>query len=139
MNERDERSVRHQHIDSKMINRLRIYMVVAIIMLISVAYEVLLGTITIQLAILGIVGGLIIGAIVGRMFRLNWDEDTSTVIGYVDWIGAVILIIYLIFIFARAQYLGLALILSITAGTMLGRVLSTRHNLNKILRAWKII
>jgi uncharacterized membrane protein YagU involved in acid resistance len=114
-------------------------MVVAIIMLISVAYEVLLGTITIQLAILGIVGGLIIGAIVGRMFRLNWDEDTSTVIGYVDWIGAVILIIYLIFIFARAQYLGLALILSITAGTMLGRVLSTRHNLNKILRAWKII
>ncbi len=139
MDKKDEISVSRQHIDSKMINRLRIYTVIAIVMLILVAYEVLQGTFSIQLAILGIFGGLIVGSIVGRMYRLDWDEDNSNVTGYIDGIGVFILIIYLIFIFARAHYLGLAIILSITAGTMMGRVMSTRHNINKILRAWKIL
>jgi membrane associated rhomboid family serine protease len=81
IDKKDEISVSRQHIDSKMINRLRIYTVIAIVMLILVAYEVLQGTFSIQLAILGILGGLIVGSIVGRMYRLDWDEDNSNVTG----------------------------------------------------------
>jgi uncharacterized membrane protein YqgA involved in biofilm formation len=33
----------------------------------------------------------------------------------------------------------LIIIFSITAGTMLGRVLSIRHGIDKILKAWKIL
>lgn len=139
MNNKNEKSVELQHIDSKMIMRLRIYLIVAIVMLILVVYEVLKGAFNVQSAILWIFIGLIVGSIVGRMYRLRWDEATSNVIGYVDGIGAVILIIYLIFVFTRSYYLGLNIILSITAGTMLGRVLSTRHGIEKILRAWKIL
>jgi hypothetical protein len=139
MNEKDELSIRRQHIDSKMKIRLRIYSLVAIVLLIFIAYEVSLGTITIQLAILGIVIGLIIGSILGRVFRLDWDEENSKVIGYIDWIGAVILIIYLIFVLTEIHYLETDFVLSVFAGAMLGRVLITRHNFSKMLKAWNII
>jgi hypothetical protein len=139
MNEKDELSLRRLHIDSKMKTRLRIYSLVAIILLIFVAYEVSLNTITIPLAILGLVIGLIVGSILGRMFRLDWDEENSKVIGYVDGIGAFIIIMYIIFVVSKIHYLGFVFIMSITAGTMLGRVLITRHNMTKILKAWKVV
>jgi hypothetical protein len=143
---KDEPSVR-QYLDPHIIMRLRIYMIVAIIMLIIVAYEVFQSTFSIYMALGGIIIGLIVGTLVSRMYRLSWDEKANDVIGRIDWIGGVILVLYLIFIFTRAYYLGywihgaplLAFILSITAGTMLGRVLSTRHGIDKILRAWKIL
>ncbi|MGZ7158908.1 MAG: hypothetical protein ACXVHR_00350 [Methanobacterium sp.] len=112
-------------------------------MLIVVAFEVITSSFSIQLAILGILLGLGIGIIIGRIYRLSWDEETSNVIGQVDKIGAIILVLYLIFIFTRAYFLGywihgaplFALILSLTAGTMFGRVMSTRHGVKKILNA----
>ena len=81
------------------------------------------------------------------MFRLSWDEETKKVIGYMDWIGAVVLVLYLIFILTRTVFLGylvqgsllLALILSVTAGTFIGRVMGTRRGIRKILKAWKIL
>ncbi len=139
MNEKNELSLRRQHIDSKMKTRLRIYSLVAIILFIFVAYEVSLGTITILLAILGIVIGLIVGSILGRMFRLDWDEENSKVIGYVDGIGMFIIIMYVLFVLTKIHYLGFVFIMSITAGTMLGRVMITRHNMTKILKAWKVV
>jgi hypothetical protein len=139
MNEKDEISLRHLHIDSKMKTRLRIYSLVAIFLLIFIAYEVSLGAITFLLAIFGILVGLIIGSILGRVFRLDWDEQNSKVTGYIDLIGAFLIIMYLIFLFTEIHYLQTDLVLSVFAGVMLGRVLITRHNMTKILRAWNII
>lgn len=53
---------------------------------------------------------------------------------------------YLIFIFTKSYFLGyvvqgaslFAIIIGITAGTMLGRVLATRHGINEILKALEI-
>ena len=139
MNEKDEIKIRHQHIDSKMKIRLRIYSLIAIILLIFVGYEVSLGTISIQLAILGIVVGLIAGSILGRVFRLDWNEENSKVIGYIDGIGALIIIMYIIFVLTEIHYLQTVLVLSVFAGAMLGRVLITRHNMTKILKAWNVL
>lgn len=116
-------------------------------MLVVIAFEVLESTFSISLAIGRILIGLGVGTIVSRMYRLSWDEETSNVIGRIDWIGAVILVFYLIFVFTRAHLLGywmqgaplLIIIFSITAGTMLGRVLSTRHGIEKILKAGKFM
>jgi len=136
-----------QYIDQRLIKRLRIYIIIALIMLAVVTFEVLKGTFSIQFAIGGILIGLGIGTIISRMYHLSWDEETNNVIGRIDWIGAVILVFYLIFVFTRAHYMGywiqgaplLALILSITAGTMLGRVMTTEHGIDKILNALKIL
>lgn len=139
MSEKGELSLRRQHIDAKMKIRLRIYSLIAIILLIFIAYEVSIGTITILLAILGIVVGLIIGSILGRVFRLDWDESNSRVTGYIDLIGAVLIILYLIFLVTEIHYLQTDLVLSVFAGVMLGRVLITRHNMTKILKSWNIV
>jgi hypothetical protein len=135
-----------QYIEPRIIMRLRIYTAVMIIMLAVIAFEVLQHTFTISLAACGIIIGLVIGTLVSRMYHLSWDEETSHVIGRIDRIGAVILMFYLVFVFTRAHFLEywmqgaplMALILSITSGTMLGRVMSTRKGIKKILKALKI-
>lgn len=130
-----------QYVEPRLIKRLRIYIIVMLIMLVVVVFEVITSLFSIQLAIIGIMSGLGIGVIYSRTYRLSWDEDTDNVIGRIDWIGAIILIFYLIFLFTRAYFLGqwihgtplLAFILSITAGTMLGSVISTRRSIKKVL------
>lgn len=97
MKKKNEPSI-NQYLDPRLIRRLRIYIIVMLIMLVVIAFEVLESTFSIPLAIGGILIGLGVGTIVSRMYRLSWDEETSNVIGRIDWIGAVILVFYLIFI-----------------------------------------
>lgn len=146
MKKRDKPPVT-QYLDRRLIRRLRIYTIISLFMLAVILFEVLKGTFSIPLVILGIIIGLGIGTIVSRMYHLSWDEETNNVMGRIDWIGALILGCYLIFIFTRTHFLGylvqgaplLAIILSITAGTMLGRVMGTEHGVDKILKAWNIL
>lgn len=130
-------------IDPRLIKRLRIYVIIMIIMLMVIIYEILRGSFNIAWAVGGILVGLGVGILVSRMYRLSWDDETNNVIGRIDWIGSVILVLYLIFVFTRTYYLSywvqgtplIALVFSITAGTMLGRVMSTEHGIKKILTA----
>ena len=78
--------------------------------------------------------------------HLSWDEETNTVIGRIDWIGAVLPVCYVVFVFTKSYFAGLyvqgaalfAVIFGLTAGTMLGRVLATRHGINKLLETLEI-
>jgi hypothetical protein len=132
-----------EYIDDRLIKRLRIYLSIMAIMIVVIISEILMGNFSIAWALGGILVGLGVGVLISRMYRLSWDEETNNVIGRIDWIGAIILIIYLIFVFSRTYYLSywvqgtplLALVFSITAGTMLGRVMSTEHGIKKILTA----
>ncbi|MFA0832587.1 MAG: hypothetical protein ACC609_01100 [Methanobacterium formicicum] len=145
--EKSDKSTVISHLDPRLVRRIRIYTVVMLVMLLVIIFEVLQGAYTIAWAAGGILIGLGIGTLVSRMYRLNWDEDTNQVIGRIDWIGGVILVCYLIFVFTRTHYLSywiqgtplLGLIFSLTAGTMLGRVLSTEHGIKKILKTWDIL
>ncbi|EKF86525.1 hypothetical protein [Methanobacterium formicicum] len=145
--EKSDKSTVISHLDPRLVRRIRIYTVVMLVMLLVIIFEVLQGAYTIAWAAGGILIGLGIGTLVSRMYRLNWDEDTNQVIGRIDWIGGVILVCYLVFVFTRTHYLSywiqgtplLGLIFSLTAGTMLGRVLSTEHGIKKILKTWDIL
>ena len=144
---KSDKSTVISHLDPRLVRRIRIYSVVMLFMLLVIIFEVLQGAYTIAWAAGGILIGLGIGTLVSRMYRLNWDEDTSQVISRIDWIGGVILVCYLIFVFTRTHYLSywiqgsplVGLIFSLTAGTMLGRVLSTEHGIKKILKTWDIL
>ncbi|PKL66297.1 MAG: hypothetical protein CVV28_11495 [Methanobacteriales archaeon HGW-Methanobacteriales-1] len=146
MKKRKESYSKAQNIDSRIIKRLRIYLLVMFILLVVIVFEVLNGRFSILFSISGIFMGLLIGIIVSRVYNLSWDEETNNVIGKIDWIGAVILVCYLIFIFTKTQLLGywahgnslFALVLSITAGTMLGRVLSTERGIKRVLKVLEI-
>jgi cation transport ATPase len=144
MKKRDES--KRQKVDQRLISRLGIYLIVMVVMLAVIVVEVLRGVFSIQWALVGIIIGLVVGTIVSRVYSLSWDEETNNVIGEIDRIGALILVGYLIFIFTKSYFLGyevqganlFAVILGITAGTMLGRVLSTKRSIEKILKVVKI-
>ena len=136
-----------QYLDVRLIVRVRIFSVISLVMLILVAFESFKGVISLPLTLSGIFMGLIVGTIASRMFRLRWDSETKKVMGQMDWIGALVLVFYISFMIARTVLLGylvqgsllLALILSVTAGTFIGRVMGTRHGIYKVLKAWKIL
>jgi membrane associated rhomboid family serine protease len=146
MKKRKESYSKTQNIDSRIIKRLRIYLLVMFILLVVIVFEVLNGRFSILFSISGIIIGLLIGIIVSRVYNLSWDEEANNVIGKIDWIGAVILVCYLIFIFTKTQLLGywvqgnslFAMVLGITAGTMLGRVMSTERGIKKVLKVLEI-
>ncbi|AUB58861.1 hypothetical protein BK008_11430 [Methanobacterium sp. MZ-A1] len=136
-----------KYLDQRLIKRLRIYTIVMVVMLLVIIYEVITGTFSISWALGGVLVGLGIGTLVSRVYRLSWDDETSNVIGQMDWIGAIILICYLVFVFTRTHYLSywlqgpplMGLVFSLTAGTMMGRVMSTERGVKRILRTWNIL
>lgn len=143
---KNKKETKTQYIDKRIINRLRIYLAVLLFLVVLIIFEVLKGTFSIQLVMVGIIIGLVVGTVVSRTYNLSWDEETSNVIGQIDWIGAVILVCYLIFIFTKTHFLGylvqgtnlFGIIIGITAGTMLGRVMGTKRSIDAILQALEI-
>lgn len=131
------------HIDSRIIRRIRIYVLIMLIIVAVIIFEVIMGRFNLILALMGIILGIVVGIIVGRVYTLSWDEETNKVVSNIDGIGAVILVCYLIFVFTKTDFFSnwvqgnplFAVILGITAGTMLGRVLSTRKNIEKIFES----
>jgi hypothetical protein len=135
-----------EKIDRKLVMRLRIYLIVMITIFAVIVIEVVQGRIIIQWALVGILIGLLVGTIVTRMYNLSWDEESNTVVGKMDGIGIVILVGYLIWEFTKSYFLGYwvqgsilsAILLGITAGSMLARVVSNKRNIEQILIALEI-
>ncbi len=133
--------------DTKLVNKLRLYTAILVIMTVIVVAEVLRSKFSPELAVVGFISGMVIGILVARMYKLSWDESNNNVTGTVDVIGGIILVLYLTYIFTRTYYLEqwvsgiplFAFILSMTAGTMFGRIINTRHDVFKILKALKIM
>ena len=137
---------KRQHVEDRLIRRLRYYLIVSLVIFAAIIIEVLEGRFGLALALTGVLIGLVVGIIVSRSRHLSWDEETNTVIGRIDWIGAILLVCYLVFVFTKSYFAGFyvqgaalfAVVLGITAGTMLGRVLATRHGINKLLETLEI-
>ncbi|UTB32763.1 MAG: hypothetical protein NKF70_00295 [Methanobacterium sp. ERen5] len=133
--------------DTKLVNKLRLYTVIMVVMVAIVIYEVLISKFSPELAVVGFISGIVVGIFVARIYKLSWDESNNNVTGTVDVIGGIILVLYFTYIFTRTYYLGqwvsgiplFAFILSMTAGTMFGRIINTRHDVLKILRALKLM
>jgi len=136
-----------EFMDAKLVNKLRLYTVIMVIMILVVFTEVLRSKFSPELAVIGFITGMLVGILVARMYKLSWDDSKNNVTGTVDIIGGIILVLYLTYIVTRTYYLGqwvqgiplFAFILSMTAGTMFGRIVNTRHDVYKILKALKIM
>ncbi|MCK9150967.1 hypothetical protein [Methanobacterium alcaliphilum] len=133
-------------LETRIIKRLRIYIAIIILISILIIYELIQGHFNIPLAIIGIIIGWVIGIFVSRMYVLSWDDDENIIVSHMDGIGAVILVFYLIFVINKSKYFGywvqgtplFDLVISVTLGTMIGRILGTRSSIKKVLRALKI-
>ena len=128
-------------IDKKLIRRIRMFAVILFVMAGALVYEILTSHINLLWVLLGLILGFIIGSIVGRMFSIEWHEEEKKVIGRLDVVGIVVLIIYIAvsitrhWVFAH-WFVGAiltAFTLSFVAGVMLGRLLSLRFNIKRVL------
>jgi len=136
-----------QHIDRRLIVRLRLYCITCLVMLGVIVVEIVRHKIGVTLAAGGIAIGLVLGIVVSRMYRLSWDEQTTKVVAQIDWIGGGILGLYITFIFFRDWIFGhwlqgstlVEFGLCISAGLMLGRVLGARHGISIALQSLGIL
>ena len=137
---------KRQYVEDRLIRKLRIYLIVTLVLFAAIVIEVLEGRFGIASVLIGVLIGLVIGIIISREYYLSWDEETNSVISHIDWIGAVLLVCYLLFVFTKSYFLGFyvqgaalfAIVLGITAATMLGRIVGTRRGINKLLKTLEI-
>ena len=107
----------------------------ALVVLVLVVAALVEGTLGPGWAVGGLVGGAVVGVVASRMKRMRWDERTGQVISAIDWLGGVILVCCLVAQLTRSWVLGhwadgvalTTLGLCVTAGTLAGQVLGTRH------------
>jgi len=129
-----------KYLSKKVFNRLRVLTIISIVLFVAAFYEVVVNDFKILYALTSIILGICVGIIVSRMYHLSWDDETNQVVSNMDWIGAIIFILYIIFMIARSIVVGywvhgttyMGIIISITAGVMIGRITGTRHTLSKI-------
>jgi hypothetical protein len=130
-----------KHITSKLVKRIRIFIVVIAIIICIGIYKVLIGEISVYLAILGLIIGIILGFVVGRMYKILWHEETQKVISQVDKIGLVFLFLYIAVEIGRTWFFGnwlqgaelSAFGLIFLAGLLFGRNLAMLKNIKKVL------
>lgn len=137
-----ERARRAGHVQQRLRTRLRMYFVIFLVMLAVVTVDTYITATTPLLIGAGLVGGLAVGVVVSRMYRLDWNESATQVVSRIDKIGALVLGLYLLFAISRswlrghwvhAPALG-PVSLSVVAGIMLGRVVGMSHGIRVVLR-----
>ncbi len=131
-------------VSRKLLTQLRIFGLIFLAMLAVLVYDVVTGQVSALLGSGGIGFGLLIGMIVSRMYRLSYDAEEQQVAGRIDWVGGAILLAYMVFAVFRQQLLtplvdasqlaGFGL--SVSAGTMLGRLIGTGRGIRRVLLAW---
>jgi len=130
-----------EHVDKKLLRRLKMLALIVFVMASLLVYDVITSRINILFVIIGIIIGVGIGIIVGRMFSIEWHVEESKVISRLDLIGGIILIVYIVlsifrhWIFAH-WFTGAilsAFTISFAEGVMIGRILSLRFFIKKVL------
>lgn len=136
-----------QHVERKLILRLRLFLVVFLLLVGIIAYEVHRAYLPAAACIGAMMMGVLVGALFVRRKRIYWEEETARVIARMDRIGIVLLIAYIIFAILRHWLLHswlrgnelTAFTLSLAAGAMFGRLLSIRSQIRQILKEKNII
>lgn len=129
-----------EYLDKKIFNRLRILTILSILLLAISIYEVAFNGFNIIYALISIVSGLCVGTVVSRMYHLSWDTETNQVVSNMDLLGAIIFFSYILFNIFRSILVGYwtegttytGIIISITAGVMVGRIMGTKHSITRI-------
>ncbi|MFC1645353.1 hypothetical protein ACFL08_04990 [Patescibacteria group bacterium] len=138
------------HVDRKLLARLIFFCVIIFVMLCIVAYDVIVGKMGIPLALAGMIAGLGIGWVAGRIFKMYWCSEANKVVYHLDTIGIIILIFYVTIEvgkqwvfrqwFEGEQLFAFSLIF--LSGLLIGRMLSMVRKIKKVLiserESWEI-
>ncbi len=133
-------------IERSLVIQFRIFSVLALVFTIVLIVRIANGSVSLLSAIAGLLGGMVVGVILTRARNLRWNEQETMIVKRMNAFGGTMLVWYVLFLFNRTSILrGLfdtsnaatiaALGIAITAGIMLGRVLSMRRSLRYLLQS----
>lgn len=105
-------------------------------------YYSITDTIPYKTPILGFCFALLIGAIASRIQNVTWDEKGEQIVTDLDWIGGIILISNFTFLYFKRDIIHVfihlphisAIVFAINSGVMIGRILTMRPQIKRILR-----
>jgi len=128
-------------LDKRLLRKIRFLLFFLIVMSGALIYETAISEISYAFILLGLIVGVAIGIIVGRMFNIQWHEEKDKVIARLDVIGIVILVLYILVSIARQWifahwFTGIkltAFTFSFAEGVMIGRIISFQFNIKKVL------
>lgn len=135
------------NIDRLLRIRLRVYFIIYLLTLSMIIVDIFRGKISLGLAIVGILFGVLLGIIVSRTSRLSWDQEILKVTTNIDWIGGIIIIAYFVFMLGRDWFFGhwvqsttlTVFGVSILVGTMFGRIFGIRRGIGKTLKTLGVL
>ncbi len=139
--------ISHKYLDKRVLFRLRLMFVIFMLMFLILIYDVFDFRIGLLLASSGLLIGVGLGFLAGRMIKVKWHEKRNKVITEMDGIGISILIAYILFEYYRNAIFGrwlqgatlAAFGFSILTGMMLGRFLSTKMDIEEVLKEKKYL
>jgi hypothetical protein len=134
------------HLDKRLRFRLRLYFLIALILLCILIFDVARGTLRLDYGFLGLLTGAGIGIISSRMFHTSWDKNAKKVISRLDTFGLGILLLYIVFEVLQDKIVTLfthdvqvaTTGFAVLAGSMIGRVIGTRGKIIEILKEQKV-
>ncbi len=141
---RQAHAARRALLSPKLRRQLRIFYLIALVLLAITLYRVVRGEVAAGPALFALALGVALGAVVSRVYRLGWDEETRTIVGEIDIVGGVILTLYLVFALTKGRLIGQWVVdaheasvlgLGLTGGVMLGRVIFTSGGIHALLLA----
>ncbi len=130
-----------KHIDKKLVRRMTMFAIILTIMTGVLVYEIFISNINFLWIIVGIVVGIFIGFVAGRIFTIEWSQEKKVVVGRLDLIGGIVLTLYILVSIGRSWifahwFKGMmltAFTFSFIEGAMIGRLLSMRFNIKRVL------
>jgi hypothetical protein len=107
---------------------------------------VIRGELRLDLGIIALLIGILIGMVTSRMYHISWDKNAKKVISRLDIYGIIILILYVFLEIFRERIVGFVthdfevgtIGFAILAGIMFGRVLGTRGKIIKVLNDQRV-
>ena len=129
------------HIDKKIGIKLWIYWIVFFVSLVLSAVHYVNGHISFYFPLGGFITGFVIGRLVSRTHKVGWNEDRKMIDLKLDAFGAVILLLYILFVIFKNVIIEdivhfhhiSSISMAVLSGTMLGHALALRIKIKKVL------
>lgn len=123
--------------------RVRLFILAGTIMLLVVLWDIMHHTMSVPLALAGIVVGALAGFASSRIYHLTWDHDGQRVVGRIDLVGWIVLILYIAFEVIRALlfesvihtgFTATAITFTFVSSALISRVFGIRGRILRILK-----
>jgi predicted membrane channel-forming protein YqfA (hemolysin III family) len=138
-----------KHIHPKLKRSIRLYFVIALIVLVLVIINAIRSDVSPLVILLAFILGIIIGFLFSRIYKISWDKDAEKVINKMDIFGIILLVIFIVLrLIVVKDHLANFFVgpndvsttsLALLAGTFYGRILGIGRFVLQLFREQQLL